>query len=108
MEPFTQTEKQANNNKNGKSSMLQGTQTRIWTMRPGDVFEFTGGDSTNTDALHWERHSDLFDLFREVLGYNFTLKNKNTNLSRLRPFRIDTIGRCNSSKLRNYYNCTFC
>ena len=51
LEPFTQTEKQANNNKNGKSSMLQGTQTRIWTMRPGDVFEFTGGDSTNTDAL---------------------------------------------------------
>ncbi len=65
--------------------MLQGTQTRIWTMRPSDVFEFTGGDSTNTDALHWERHSDLFDLFREVLGYNF-IENKNTNLSRSDDF----------------------
>lgn len=94
LEPFTQTEKQANDNRNGKSSMLQGTQTRIWTMSPGDVFEFTGGDSTNTDALHWERHSDLFDLFREVLGYNFTLENKNTNLSESDNFvltRLDDV-----------------
>lgn len=75
LEPFTQTDKIANYNKNGKSSMLQGTQTNIWTMRPDDVFEFTGGDSTNTDALHWNRHNELFDLFREVIGYNFTLEN---------------------------------
>ena len=32
----------------------------------------------------------MFDLFREVLGYNFTLKNKNTNLSSFRPC-IDTL-----------------
>lgn len=71
LEPFKQSEK----TKNGKSSMLQGTQTRIWTLRVNDTFSFTGGDSTNTDALHWEKHNELFKLFSSLLGYNFTLKN---------------------------------
>jgi hypothetical protein len=79
--------------KNGKSNMLVGVQMRMWSMRVGDSVYIEGGDPLNSDALAWDKHTDLFDKIRAVFGYNYRLENSTgaDGLVKFTLFRDDNV-----------------